>query len=314
MSSSYLTEVSVLLLVRNSYHDLRELETFLASAAQVVLADDGSTDETVSYARDQDYVVCDVSAALTFAEKRNTGIRACSQPWILMLDTDERPLQGFEEHLGELIDSASEDVAGYQLRSRTHFGQVWLRHGGVYPLWTTRLFRRDCYDGFIGGVHERITLRGRILRSDLEVNHYSYRDTAHYLSKINLYTTLEAEELTRQGRVYFVPPVISLCTSIASSWKTARRRGARLDIDSVRDVLKESIKNRYVVLPAMPVYPIARFLSLYLVRRGYLDGAAGLKYAILSAIYSTVKYVKFFEMRRGMLATRSSTRRGKRPG
>jgi hypothetical protein len=46
----------------------------------------------------------------------------------------------------------------------------------------------------------------------------------------------------------------------------------------------------------MPMRPVVKFLILYVVKRGFLDGKAGLRYAILQSIYEYFIVIKTKEM------------------
>ena len=135
------------------------------------------------------------------------------------------------------------------------------------------------------------------MRSNLVLHHHSYRSVTHYISKINVYTTKEAHELLHNAMVItHTFPARAFYRQMRHLLATALRLRSISSAD-FRAEAKATLKNRYVVVPMLPLYPIARFLNIYLVKRGYRDGIAGVNYASLSAIYSAVKYLKFVERR-----------------
>lgn len=295
MSESEPLPVSLICVVRDGGRDLRELSSFFSKFADVVIVDDGSQDDTASLARALGYQLCSGATLNDFAAKRSLGIAHATQPWVLMVDADERPMTGFIPELRRLISQS--DIAAYEVNFRTFFGEDWMRHSGVYPLWVLRLFRRDAFAGFVGSVHERVSVRGQTRRSALEFEHYSYSSTRHYVEKINRYTDLEAAELLAQAHVTALPPVRLLTRSLVAVVSEIRAEG--YSATALRDSLKRNIKNRFVIRTLLPFYPAGRFVHLYFLRRGYRDGFPGLRYAILSACYSVLKYVKLFEIRNG---------------
>ncbi len=58
------------------------------------------------------------------------------------------------------------------------------------------------------------------------------------------------------------------------------------------EILKQ--KSRHSVFSDILLRPIAQFLNLYIVRRGFLDGLTGLQYAGLSSYYTFRKYWLFY--------------------
>lgn len=288
-----LDNVVVCVLCKNSATDLQELAPTLSRFGAVILADDGSSDDTIAMARAQGWRLVDVQHTSSFAERRHAAVMASSHAWVFFLDTDERVSEQAIEVLSELTNSnAQKSVAGYELEFLTYFAGAALRHGGASPLWVLRLFRRDCYRGFFGDVHERAILDGIVARAPVVLDHYSYRSTRHYVEKINRYTDLEADELSRNAAFTPHPPWRSLLADGRQTLASFRQSPTR---QVLRDSLKMNYKNRYVITRWIWLYPILRFLNLYVLRRGFLDGGAGLKYSSLAAAYSIIKYAKAFE-------------------
>jgi len=69
--------------------------------------------------------------------------------------------------------------------------------------------------------------------------------------------------------------------------------GALFASDPVRR--RRTLKDIAFRLPGRPLF---RFIYLYLVRRGFLDGRAGLAYSILCSVYEYMIDMKIIELRR----------------
>ena len=50
----------------------------------------------------------------------------------------------------------------------------------------------------------------------------------------------------------------------------------------------------------LPARPVVKFLLFYLIRMGFLDGVAGLRYSILQSIYEYMIVLKVKEMNSGL--------------
>jgi glycosyltransferase involved in cell wall biosynthesis len=62
--------------------------------------------------------------------------------WILRLDADEELLPELEKEIEEKLPKAEEAVGGFYLNRRNYFMGAWIKHGGYYPIWILRLFRK----------------------------------------------------------------------------------------------------------------------------------------------------------------------------
>ena len=109
--------VSLLISARNEQDSIVGLiEACSDRVSEVVLVDMESSDRTVELARERGAVIVEVPAA-GFAEPgRQAGIDAASQPWLLMLDADERPGKRFWEEVARQI--SRDHAAGVRFPAR----------------------------------------------------------------------------------------------------------------------------------------------------------------------------------------------------
>ena len=79
------------MIVRNESHHLpKALASVKGIAAEIVVVDTGSTDDTVSIASAMGAKVLHFEWTDDFAAARNAALEAATQPWILSLDADQR--------------------------------------------------------------------------------------------------------------------------------------------------------------------------------------------------------------------------------
>ena len=87
---SAILPLSVCMIVRNESHHLpKALASVKGIAAEIVVVDTGSTDDTVSIASAMGAKVLHFEWIDDFAAARNAAIEAATQPWILSLDADQ---------------------------------------------------------------------------------------------------------------------------------------------------------------------------------------------------------------------------------
>lgn len=164
-------------------------------ADEIIVADAGSTDATVSLAQQLGVRVLEETGP-TIAAQRNAAIASARNQWILALDADERVTAELQEEIGLTIRSPSHSA--YRIRRRNFYLGRELTRGHWGKDWVVRLFTRD--RRYIERrVHERLeavpepgNLRGCL-------DHIPYRDLSHQLEKMNRYARWGAQDLYQDG-------------------------------------------------------------------------------------------------------------------
>ncbi len=189
--------LSAVVVALNEEARLRACLASVAWADEIVVVDAGSQDRTVAIAREfTDRVV--VRPWPGFAAQKNFGLEQARGDWILSVDADEQVSPELREEIGAVLAGGGRH-AGYAVPRRNIFLGQWIRHGGLYPDWQVRLFRRGRGRFVERAVHESVRIDGPVGRLRGHLVHASYRDVADFLERANRYSTLAAEELRRQG-------------------------------------------------------------------------------------------------------------------
>lgn len=196
--------ISVLVLTYNEAHRLRPCLESVAWADEVVVVDGGSTDDTRQIAQEftphvyvSDLLGPDRPGG--FSDQRNFALGKASGDWVFFLDADERATPKLEAEIkARLLEGPDEGHTVYRLRRREHFFGVYSPHTHGHS-WMTRIIRRGQgeYDGRL--VHEGLTYTGTMGDLQSQMLHFSKDTVAQYVSTMNRYTSLEAEEAARNG-------------------------------------------------------------------------------------------------------------------
>ena len=168
----------------------------VAWAAEVIVADAGSTDATVAVARAAGANVIE-GAGPTIAAQRNLAIARANHPWVLALDADEQATPELAAELAVVVSAPAH--AAYRVRRRSFYLGRELTRGHWGNDWVVRLFPRE--RRYVEQrVHEALepvadvgTLRGTLL-------HEPYRDLSHHLDKMIRYSAWGAQDLYERGR------------------------------------------------------------------------------------------------------------------
>ena len=181
----------------------------LASAAFadeiIVVVDAASTDRTEEIARASGSRVL-VRTFDGFGRQKNAACALASHAWILSLDADEivSPALALEirARLAEraALRRYADAPVAYRIPIRLEFLGRPLRFGRDTVVRPVRLYHRDHARFGDEPVHEKVRADGIVDALDETIFHRSYRDLAHYLAKLDRYTTLAAEAKWAQGR------------------------------------------------------------------------------------------------------------------
>jgi glycosyltransferase involved in cell wall biosynthesis len=248
-----MARLSVAVVTLNEEERLRACLESVVWADELVVVDAGSSDKTVAIAREfTDRVL--FRAWDGYGAQKNFALGQCQCDWVLSLDADERVSDALREEIRGTLQGGRPEVGFYVPRRNILQGR-WVRHGGFYPDWQLRLFRRGRGAFVERAVHESVRVDGPTGRIGAPLVHESYRSIGDAVARLNRYSDLAATDLARAGRG-----------------------------GSLADLL---------------VRPAWRFVSMYLLRAGFLDGWRGLVLAALHAHYVFLRAAKVRERRAG---------------
>lgn len=210
--------LSVAIITYNEEENIRDALESVKWANEIVVVDSFSNDRTTEICKEYTDKVSSVEWS-GFANQKNKAISLTTMPWVLVIDADERVTEGLRDEIISVIKD-NPTIAGYYIARKNFFGGRWIRHGGWWPDYTLRLFRRDKGRIEDREVHEAVRVDGKVgyLKNPLE--HYTYKDVNDFLKRMELYSSLSAKELYKNNRrasildIIFRPPATFLRMSI----------------------------------------------------------------------------------------------------
>ncbi len=191
--------LSVSIITKNEAANLTGCLESVAFAGQVVVVDSGSDDGTPEIARG---FGCDVFIEdwKGFGRQKQAAIDRCREPWVLVLDADERIPPETQAAIRGVVSSGGEAAQGYSFPRKNFFQGRWVRHMGWWPDRITRLFRRGMGRMTDVPVHEAVEGDGGVVPLGSPIEHFTESRLSEILKKIDRYSTLAAEEAFREGR------------------------------------------------------------------------------------------------------------------
>jgi glycosyltransferase involved in cell wall biosynthesis len=190
----------------------RVLGSVIDFADEIIIVDSQSTDRTAAISEEYIQKLRDAGKPspgrviqgtyIGLVDKKQAGLDACTQAWCLALDADEQVSPELRKEIESVLDSETPSHEGFTLNRLTwHLGK-WIRHGEWYPDRVVRFLAKGkgTYEG--RDPHDRIRIDGRLGHLQGDLLHYSYRDFADQIQRIQRFSGMAAEAMYRDGIKY----------------------------------------------------------------------------------------------------------------
>jgi glycosyltransferase involved in cell wall biosynthesis len=198
--------ISVAIITKNEEKNVRDALESVKWADEIIVVDAFSSDRTPEICRQFTDKVYSMEWS-GFAGQKQKALSLTSQEWVLVLDADERVSDPLKGEIMEVL-SGNPLCDGYRIARKNFFGDRWIRHGGWWPDYTLRLFRRDRGSFVPREVHESIDVDGETGYLRNPILHYTYKDTKDFLGRMETYARLGAKELHRNGRRAYITDIL----------------------------------------------------------------------------------------------------------
>jgi glycosyltransferase involved in cell wall biosynthesis len=264
-----------------TYNEEANLPHALKSVAgwvnRVFVVDSGSTDGTERIAREMgaEFVP---HAWEGYAGQKNWALANLpfASDWTLILDADEAITPPLREEIIALCNHppAETPETGFYINRYLIFLGKRISHCGYFPSWNLRLFRRGKARYEDRPVHEHMILDGEPGFLKGLMSHEDRRGLEHYIAKHNRYSTLEAEV------AYF---------GVEDNGEGVQARPFGNSIERRRFF-------RTRVYPRLPAKWFGRFLYMYFLKLGFLDGLNGLRFCLFISSHELFVGLKLLEL------------------
>ena len=266
--------ISVIVLTHNEETNIGRCLDSVSWSDDILVVDSFSEDRTVEIskrhgARVIQRAFADFSSQRNFASEQGN----LKHEWVLHLDADEIVTP---ELSAELQRAMFGDKDAYRVSSKLIFCGKFLRHAGLFPWYQVRFGRKQAVRFKQVGHGQRETLDpGRIGTLKSSLLHFNFsKGLGDWIEKHNRYSTDEARQ-----NVYGHADDNVRMLDLFGIAPDRRRRAAKK------------------IFSRLPCRATIRFIYMYLLRGGILDGKAGFTYCRLLAWYERLIVWKEREIR-----------------
>lgn len=262
--------LSVIILTFNEERNIGAcLESIIPWAQEVFVVDSGSTDRTLD-------IVGGYGAKVfshpfqNYSQQRNWAQDnlPLSSEWIFHIDADERVSLELVESIRKFFSdpSSEQHVSGLMVRRKIIFFGKPILHGGLYPTYHCRIFRKQCGRCEDREYDQHFAVEGKTRAIEADLLELTATSLFSWTARHNKWAQMEARQLLkgfeRHDSALIQPKIVGS--------PIERRRW-----------LRSSVYARTPIFFRAFLY----FLTRYLLRGGFLDGIPGLIYHVLQGFW-----------------------------
>jgi len=191
--------LSVFIITHNEEKNIKACLESIKWADEIVVVDNDSNDNTIK--------ICNEYTDRIFQEEwkgysrqKQSALDKTTGDWVLSLDADERLTHELRLEIEDTLAYKERLKDGYLIPFKSYFSGKWIKHGGWYPDYRLKLFRKG--KGRFGDekVHEAVKVEGSIGHLKNPINHYTYNSISDFIKRMDLYTSLFAEDRYKKGK------------------------------------------------------------------------------------------------------------------
>lgn len=190
-------KISATIIAKNEEKNIPDCLASLDWADEIIVVDSGSTDRTGEICRSHPKVRYLNREWEGFGRQKNAAADLARNEWVFNIDADER----ISPELRTSILAA--DMArfdGFRVARENYFGGRRIRHCGWYPDYNLRLYNRQRCRFGERLVHEAVECSGPVGTLKGNLIHFTYAGISDYLTRMDRYSTLAAQEVVKAGK------------------------------------------------------------------------------------------------------------------
>jgi len=267
-----MNDICVIILTHNEELNIKKcLMSIEKLSDEIIIVDSFSTDNTEKICKSFDNLKFVKNQFVNQAKQFNWALSNLDikSDWIMRLDADEEISEDLQRNIKENVKIAN-NINGFYLNRKLIWCGKWIKYGGIYPHWISRIFKKG------KAVYEERTEEHLIIDGETS-KIYGELIENNLKNKIEFFTTKHM--VTAKGEVNEIYDH-NYDYNISSS--------NIFDKNKIRRFFKLKLYNK---LPSF-IRPILYFCYRYFFKLGFLDGKAGFTFHFFQAFW----YRMFIDM------------------
>jgi len=192
-------KISVVIITGNEENNIKDCLKSVQWADEIIVVDSESADSTVQIAKEfTDKVI--IHKWEGYAKQKSYAISLAVNEWVLSLDADERVTKELAEEI-LYYDLFKTNYVAFKIHRENYFIGMKINNCGWGNDYQLRLFRKSKTRLNERLVHEGFIVDGKVTLLNNSILHYSYNNLKDGFDKINIYSSLEAEEKHSRKKV-----------------------------------------------------------------------------------------------------------------
>ncbi len=192
--------LSVIIITKNNEDKIKDcLESVKNLSSAILVIDGGSTDNTVKIAKSYDARIIKQKGK-GYSDWRNQGIKEANGEWIFYLDSDERVTSELQEEIKSVVSHvamqpSNNGISAYAIPRQNIILGRQMRHGGWWPDYVKRLFKKSALQKWTGDLHEEPVFDGTLGHLKNAIVHLKHDNLSEMVEKTNNWSEIEAKLL-----------------------------------------------------------------------------------------------------------------------
>ena len=194
--------ITGIIICKNEEDNIEDAIKSILWCDEVIVVDAFSTDKTVDIIKKHSVILFQ-NEWKGFADQRRFVLSKVNTEWAFSIDADERCTGELESEIRQIISQKDLKENGFLIPRKSFFLNKWIKHGGWYPNYQLRVFRKSSADVSDRQVHESYTVKGLTGKLKNDLLHYTVTSLSEFVTRINKYSDLSAAEKMDKKKIGF---------------------------------------------------------------------------------------------------------------
>ena len=184
-------KLSIVIITKNEEKFITDAVNSSIFADEVLVLDSESTDKTCNIAKEIGARV-EQQAWLGFGAQKNKAVELADNDWVFVLDADERITPELRDEIISTLKNPQ--FNGYRIARLNNFFGKNIRHCGLYPDYSIRLFNRQKGKFNDVPVHESVQIQGNTDKLKNHMLHLAFDTVEEFSNKQKKYAELSQKD------------------------------------------------------------------------------------------------------------------------